>query len=362
MQLSTKSVTNPSVQIMKTPNLFDHATKELSQDAMLCWLLSWAGVNGSKVLRTSSASGLRDTGIDFLKLLIPDLKSRSASSVEIQRQLKHIDILAVIDREHALVIEDKIWGIPQNNQLQNYQDCITEISNVGGLDRPPIPHNNVHFLYIKTGNLSLFEECAVENQGYRVIDRRAILNILENYSGRNAILLDFRAKLQQWEDETQSFRRWTNHDENEPLSLHGFFRYIEDHFLSKDNVSDWIPLGNLYGQGVGLWCEDYAAPEFQIWIEIKKISIRFKGARTKVSQNGMERGMNKWSQAFSDDSNDLLKRPKLFAPTRSKPMCVAEWRDWIAFKRNGTVDLPGSLDNIARARSIFQRTVSSKRN
>ena len=25
-----------------TPNLFDYATKELSQDAFFCWLLAWA--------------------------------------------------------------------------------------------------------------------------------------------------------------------------------------------------------------------------------------------------------------------------------------------------------------------------------
>lgn len=28
---------------MATPNLFDHATKELSQDAVICRLLAWAG-------------------------------------------------------------------------------------------------------------------------------------------------------------------------------------------------------------------------------------------------------------------------------------------------------------------------------
>jgi hypothetical protein len=27
---------------MPAPNLFSHATKELSQDAFLCWLLDWA--------------------------------------------------------------------------------------------------------------------------------------------------------------------------------------------------------------------------------------------------------------------------------------------------------------------------------
>ena len=27
---------------MYTPNLFNYATKELSQDAMICWIIAWA--------------------------------------------------------------------------------------------------------------------------------------------------------------------------------------------------------------------------------------------------------------------------------------------------------------------------------
>ena len=30
------------------PNLFGYATKELSQDAVICWLIAWAGVEQSK--------------------------------------------------------------------------------------------------------------------------------------------------------------------------------------------------------------------------------------------------------------------------------------------------------------------------
>jgi hypothetical protein len=30
---------------MNTPSLFRFATNELSQDAFICWLASWAGVN-----------------------------------------------------------------------------------------------------------------------------------------------------------------------------------------------------------------------------------------------------------------------------------------------------------------------------
>ena len=33
----------PKLTNDETPNLFHYATKELSQDAMICWLIDWAG-------------------------------------------------------------------------------------------------------------------------------------------------------------------------------------------------------------------------------------------------------------------------------------------------------------------------------
>ena len=37
-----KTVTMSEDTKPKQPNLFDFATKELSQDAMICWLIRWA--------------------------------------------------------------------------------------------------------------------------------------------------------------------------------------------------------------------------------------------------------------------------------------------------------------------------------
>lgn len=35
---------------MAHPNLFDYATKELSQDAMICWLIAWSAYDGDAEL------------------------------------------------------------------------------------------------------------------------------------------------------------------------------------------------------------------------------------------------------------------------------------------------------------------------
>ena len=51
---------------MTPPNIFDYATKELSQDAVICWLIAWAGAdsNGSP-----EKEELRQCGLAFVKAL-----------------------------------------------------------------------------------------------------------------------------------------------------------------------------------------------------------------------------------------------------------------------------------------------------
>ena len=48
------------------PNLFDYATKELSQDAVICWLIDWAGreTNGDP-----EDEELRQCGLAFVDAL-----------------------------------------------------------------------------------------------------------------------------------------------------------------------------------------------------------------------------------------------------------------------------------------------------
>ena len=76
----------------KAPNIFDYATKELSQDAMICWLLEWSGH------RNRSQNGaLHDCGVRFARALMEKHGANldgKIKKVEILRQERKIDILA----------------------------------------------------------------------------------------------------------------------------------------------------------------------------------------------------------------------------------------------------------------------------
>lgn len=108
-------------------NLFDYATSELSQDAMVCWLLAWA----DKAYAQNNPE-MHAIGIKFLKSMINNAKSQSdvpvhvgsSPTVRIIRQKYGADIIALVNEKYALLIEDKTATNHHTNQLGRYRDSL----------------------------------------------------------------------------------------------------------------------------------------------------------------------------------------------------------------------------------------------
>ncbi|HSE59120.1 MAG TPA: hypothetical protein VLA99_10505, partial [Nitrospiraceae bacterium] len=97
------------------PNLFQFASSELSQDAMLCWLATW-GDPASEVHDKS----LHHLGRAFLQALFAKHGRQiptTIKSIEIRRQYKNIDVLLVINGTIAVCIEDKVGSVEHSDQL-----------------------------------------------------------------------------------------------------------------------------------------------------------------------------------------------------------------------------------------------------
>lgn len=103
---------------MKLPNLFSFATKELSQDAFICWLLAWADKSYEK-------HDLHASGLAFMQAILNkhNLENQAViESIEIKRQYKKIDVLCLLNvslkdlgdknlppkNSYAIIIEDKV--------------------------------------------------------------------------------------------------------------------------------------------------------------------------------------------------------------------------------------------------------------
>ena len=217
---------------MSKPNLFDYATKELSQDAVICWLIAWAG--------NEADQDLHRLGRKFVETLLnhkqTDERARlsAPTEVKINQQDKYIDVLARVD-DHVLLIEDKTGTNPHGDQLGRYLDMVvsgkTSLGQVDGLNICPI--------YFKTGNQSIAADNEVELRGYKVFNRSDFLSVLEDYAGDNSALVDYRAYLQSWEDRTQSFRKWKQEDEYADWhAWHGLYRELEER-LFQPQFNGW---------------------------------------------------------------------------------------------------------------------------
>lgn len=96
---------------MKTPNIFNYATSELSQDAFLCYLIEWAKPEYQK-----ADEHLNQLAISFVLELLEKDNSYKIEKVEVWKQWHHIDVCALINNEYFIVIEDKKGTKEHSNQ------------------------------------------------------------------------------------------------------------------------------------------------------------------------------------------------------------------------------------------------------
>jgi hypothetical protein len=186
------------------PNLFTHARSEWAQDAVIAYILQWASPNyrmsnsemnalGEHLLRSLLACSAQATGIAGLS------EDEPITELTVDTQVHGIDILVVVNRRIALVIEDKVDTHEHANQIARYRQIVSRI-----LDDRPSPVV-VHAVYLKTGNESPHRRPAADVCG--IMMREQLLAILHQHAQVNdQIVQQFRQYLQAIETETQSYR------------------------------------------------------------------------------------------------------------------------------------------------------------
>lgn len=248
-------------------NLFYYATGELSQDAFICWLMSFA------VKGCDKNPALRECAEDFLRQFVGvESDAEVWLSKEPERQYKHIDVLLTVNDKYKVIIEDKTYTSQHDNQLINYKNTVKE--DFRGYECCGV--------YFKTGFQSNTTE--VDNAGYRYFDRKAIFNILSKHTERiqNDIFQDYYAVLKNLNDTACSYRttpvaQWDRSQINEFYShcqatlsdTKMKFGYGYVHNQSGGFYGMWIYHDQCFVtiQGITyelyLQCE-YANPEFKI--------------------------------------------------------------------------------------------------
>jgi len=208
---------------MNKPNIFAFATKELSQDAFICWLLAWAD-------KAHQDDELHTVGLRFIESLLAkfNLNSEQINSFQIKQQYKRIDILVLINTtlgavqeskkppadSLAIIIEDKVGTNQHGNQLQNYAEKIQKLG---------FKEEQILRVYFKTADQANFKK--IEDAGYKPYTRKDFLSVMQTYTGPNHILNDFKSYWGKIEKDTVTFKEteysaWCN------SSWMGFYRAL----------------------------------------------------------------------------------------------------------------------------------------
>ena len=163
-----------SDKVEQHPNIFEYATKELSQDAVICWLLAWAQPS-----KKCLDEGMHEAGQIFLQSLLDLFKEEfekkekdpvpalaSLKSIDIKQQDEHTDVTAALgfesDEKYCLLIEDKTGTSENPDAMKKYIQAIAK--------KYEIKENRVLPVYFKTylqGDLRKVREIGYKYYGLK---------------------------------------------------------------------------------------------------------------------------------------------------------------------------------------------------
>ena len=308
---------------MNKPNIFTFATKELSQDAFICWLAAWANPTCAE-----SNPKLHRCAQQFIIWLLKRggvFEVNSLESVKIKQQYYFIDILIVVNNKYRVLIEDKIHSGQHGDQLKRYINAIIEKDKVKREEIIPI--------YLKTGHPESGEFLQAKKDGYSVILRLDLLDVLGSGAcGKNChpLFKDFYHHLEQLEEEVNSWK-------NFPVSLWkenwaawvGFYSQVYSYFSQKlkPNEHGWGYVPNQNGGFMGYWLD--CGRSLHVHLQEETLCIRV-----------WEPDKKKRSSTRDKLYSHLIKKTKEMGRGYSKPVRFG-WGEYmtIATKDNGYIVL-----------------------
>ena len=227
-----------------TNNLFSYATSELSQDAFLCWLLSWAGKNSEK------DEGLRACAVNLIKEIIPELTCPDEEIVvtEIRQQYEKVDVLFIVNDKYVVIVENKTHSGEHSNQLERYKKAIEK--KYGNLEQ--------RRLFFKTGFQG--NTTKIREEGFEFIGLERIIKLFLPYVTKtsNRIFHDY---FEFWND----FNNVALAYKNEPTrswewrQVNGFYRDLNNSGIFRESgfSTDFGYVANPSGGFHAMWMSDW---------------------------------------------------------------------------------------------------------
>ncbi|MCR4664485.1 MAG: hypothetical protein K5660_03870 [Paludibacteraceae bacterium] len=374
---------------MKTPNLFNYATSELSQDAFILWLLDWANPQYKDADEQLNAAAQK-----FVRFLLDKNKNDlQIESVKCYKQLKNIDVLAIVNNVFAILIEDKTDTSEHDNQLTNYTQWLkNEGKKILNIENEP----ELHCIYYKTGNESYYYLNKLEkkykndlekkykndhsNVAFKILLRSDILNVLKEVfpSSLNPIFIDYVNHLQRIEKQTQSYTK-KSVSEWGSRAWQGFYMALENCLNEKltpkeeDKLTLCKWVNDPYNDA---W--DFKLPKFSIneddsiklYLQIDSkngcLSIRTYCNPKKTQDKGWSKPVKKtiYAESFVNKLNEIkliIVRPERIAESENTTFAYIRNTDDSHFVSGEAIKVDTIADRLLELQSLIAGLASTLR-
>ena len=310
------------------PNIFNIATKELSQDAFITWLLQWADIDNQQ-----HDNLLHTCGQDFVRKLIASQYHDTVSTitkVEAGRQWKNIDVWAEIntpESNYLIIIEDKTFSSEHSDQLTTYK--------TSGEDYCAEHNFKLVCIYLKTGSEPERVLKAIRSKGFATFNRKDFVNFLSKYENiSNHIYRDFTLRLENIEAEHNAFETMTIGNWDEPCWI-GFYQLLEKEIEDVDWHYVNPPAGGGFWNACLSWV-DWGGFPVCLTIEQGGLSFKICTDPEEMSFEGdFDRGVkrNQWSNIILTYANKVglneIIRPDRFGSGKYMTAALVRRDNWL---------------------------------
>lgn len=331
---------------MGNPNLFDYATSELSQDAFLAWLLSWAD--------DAYEGAVHELGREFVGTIFKRCGKQvpAKMSVYVERQHGHIDVYAEVNEKYVIIVEDKVGTKEHDDQLVRYRELIVKEGT---------KYEDVLCVYCQSEEQS--DKSGIEKAGYIDYNRSALLSLMLSDTGNkaaaeNAIVRDYAEHLKWIDDRYAAFRHNGDWDYR---AWKGFFSWLK---TKRDGDGNWDYVANPSGGFMGYWFYwDGLAEGLEIYLQLEceracfKICVDDKDARYDAKYE--------WRNRVQEAARSLGYEDKVSYPARlanGQYMTVMVWNgDVRTFDEDGRFCESATLANIKTMEKILDEAAKRYR-
>jgi hypothetical protein len=327
VELLLENVRDSQAAHMDEPNLFDFATSELSQDAFLCWLISWCPET-----HRSLNKPLHCAAVDFVANIfnVHGYPMQIIESIEITRQFEGLDILAIVNGTYAILIEDKTYTKNHSDQLNRYRDAVEKYYP----DKVQLP------IYYKIADQSQYN--SVVEAGYFSITRDRMLQVLQR-GRRNGvshpIFLDYLAHLEKLDSKINAFKTKPLVDWD-GFAWQGFYMELQKHF-----IGNWGYVSNPRGGFWGFWWKPQIDKNYYLQLEQELLCVKIEAEAVQDLKDFRSKEMQ--SVLLESEEHGLfLQRPTRLGT--GKTMTIAHRPDYIQTKETGIVDMERTIEELKK--------------